>query len=61
MIQNFKEEGVAAAPSAKSPKSIPEVIGSLGRGRKRKCVGDNYRKRKIKTESISKLSNFNFQ
>ena len=39
MIQNFKEEGVVAAPSAKSPKSITEVIGGLGRGKKESAWG----------------------
>ena len=39
MIQNIKEKGVAAAPSAKSPKSTLEVIGNLGRGKKESAWG----------------------
>ena len=39
MIQNFKEKGVAAAPSARSPKSALEVIGSLGRGKEKSAWG----------------------
>ena len=45
MIQNFKEKGVAAAPSAKSSKSALESQEAWGEGKK-KVHGDN-RKRKI--------------
>ena len=39
MVQNFKVKGVAAAPSARWPKSALEVIGSLGRGKKESAWG----------------------
>ena len=39
MVQNFKEKGVAAAPSAKPSKSAVEVTGSLGRGKKESAWG----------------------
>ena len=39
MVQNLKVKGVAAAPSARWPKSVLEVIGSLGRGKKESAWG----------------------